>query len=134
VNEEEVRREHQAYQRIRAPRPTVSHLVIDAELIKLSKVPTLQEISPYREALVVGEYRVKHVVEGELKTQTVRVAHWALLDGAARTPASRKPGWSGRINLETFEANPQLKSLFLSDTLDELWGGPVLRFGYNGQI
>jgi hypothetical protein len=94
-------------------------LVIDAELIKLSKVPTLEEISPYREALVVGEYRVKQVVEGELKTQTVRVAHWALLDGAATTPASRKPGWSGRINLETFEANPQRKSLFSSDTLDD---------------
>ena len=78
--------------------PTVAHLVVDVELVKLSKVPTMQEISPYREALVVGEYRVKQVVEGELKTQTVRVAHWALLDGAVRTPATRKPGWSGRIN------------------------------------
>ena len=95
-----MKREHQAYQRIRALRPTVAHLVVDVELIKLSKVPTMQEISPYREALVVGEYRVKQVVEGELKTQTVRVAHWALLDGAVRTPATRKPGWSGRINLE----------------------------------
>jgi hypothetical protein len=62
---------------------------------------------------------VKQVVEGELKTQTVRVAHGALLDGAVRTPAARKPGWSGRISLETFEANPQLKSLFMSDTLDD---------------
>ena len=34
----------------------------------------------------MGEYRVKQVVEGELKTQTVRVAHWALLDGAATDP------------------------------------------------
>jgi hypothetical protein len=59
------------------------------------------------------------VVKGELKTPIVRVAHWALLDGAVRTPASRKPGWSGRISLETFEVNPQLKSLFLSDTLDD---------------
>ncbi len=100
LNEEQVKREHQAYQRIAAPRPTVARLVIDAELIKLSKVPTLAEIAPYREALVLGEYRVKQVVEGELKTQTVRVAHWALLDGAARTPASRQPGWSGRLNLE----------------------------------
>ena len=49
----------------------------------------------------------------------MRVAHWALLDGAARSPTSRKPGWSGRLVLETFEANPQLKSLFLSDTLDD---------------
>ncbi len=119
LSKEEITREHQAYQRIRAPRPTVVHLLADAELLKLSKVPTLKEISPYREALVVGEYRVKQMVEGDLKSQTVRVVHWALLDGAAMAPASRKPGWSGRINLETFEANPQLKSLFLSDTLDD---------------
>jgi hypothetical protein len=58
-------------------------------------------------------------VEGKLEAQTVRVAHWALLDGAARSPASRKPGWSGRLDLEGSEANPQLKSLFLSDTLQD---------------
>lgn len=119
LNADEVRREYQAYQRIRARRPAVAHLVVNAELIKLSKVPILKEILPYREALVVGEYRVKQVVEGKLEARTVRVAHWALLDGAARTPASRKPGWSGRLNLETFEANPQLKSLFMSDTLED---------------
>ena len=64
LNADEVKREHEAYQRIRARRPAVPHLVIDAELVKLSKVPTLKEIAPYREALVVGEYRVKQVVEG----------------------------------------------------------------------
>jgi len=119
LNPDEVRREYQAYQRIRTRRPAVAHLVVNAELIKLSKVPTLKEILPYREALVVGEYRVKQVVDGKLEAQTVRVAHWALLDGAARSPASRKPGWSGRLNLETLEANPQLKSLFVSDTLED---------------
>lgn len=49
--------------------------------------------------------------------ETVRVAHWALLDGVTRTPATRKPGWSGRLSLQVFEANPQLKSLSVSDTL-----------------
>jgi len=68
---------------------------------------------------VVAEYRVKKVVEGKLEPPTVRVAHWALLDGTARTPAGRKPGWSGRLSLEPFEANPQLKSLLVSDTLGD---------------
>ena len=116
---DEVRREYEVYQRIRARRPAAPRVVVNAELIKLSKVPILKEILPYREALLVGEYRVKQVVEGKLAARTVRVAHWALLDGAATTPTSRKAGWSGRLSLETFEANPQLKSLFMSDTLED---------------
>ncbi len=119
LSADEVRREYEAYQRIRARRAAVPQLAVDAELISLSKIPTLKEILPYREALMVGEYRVTKVVDGKLEAATVRVVHWALLDGAARTPTTRKPGWSGRLNLEAFEANPQLKSLFLSDTLKE---------------
>lgn len=116
---DEVKREYEACQRIRARRPAVPRIAIDAALLKLSKAPTLKEILPYREALLVGEYRVKRVVRGKLDAATVRVAHWALLDGTPRTPATRKPGWSGRLNLEAFEANPQLKSLFLSDALED---------------
>jgi hypothetical protein len=119
LNVEEAQRECRAYQQIRSKRPSVPRLVVDVELVKLSKVPTLKEILPYQEALFVSEYRVKKVIEGKLDAQTLRVAHWALLDGKTRTPAARKPGWSGRLYLESFEANPQLKSLFLSDTLDD---------------
>jgi hypothetical protein len=115
----EVQREYEAYRRIRSRRPAVPHWVVEAELVKLSKVPTLKEILPYREGLLVAEYRVKQPVEGKLEAKTVRVAHWALLDGAARTPTTRQPGWSGRLYLEAFEANPQLKSLYLSDTLGD---------------
>jgi hypothetical protein len=119
LNGDEAKREYEAYQRIRARRPAVPRIALDAELVKLSKVPTLKDILPYREALLVGEYRVKQAVKGKLEAKTVRVAHWALLDGATQTPATRKPGWVGRLNLETFETNPQLKSLFLSDTLED---------------
>jgi hypothetical protein len=119
LNGDEVKREYEAYQRIRTRRPTVPRIGVNAELIKLSKVPTLKEILPYREALLVAEYRVQKVVNGKLEAKSVRVAHWALLDGAARTPTTRKPGWSGRLDLEAFDANPQLKSLFVSDTLED---------------
>jgi hypothetical protein len=119
LNSDEVKREHESCQRIRARRPAVPEIAIDADLVKLSKSPTLKEILPYREALLVGEYRVKQVVKGKVDAKIIRVAHWALLDGAARAPTTRKPGWSGRLNLEAFDANPQLKSLFLSDTLED---------------
>jgi hypothetical protein len=88
-------------------------------LVQWSKIPTLQEVLPYREALVVGEYRVKQVVEGRHESPALRVVRWALLDGVSRVPPSCKPGWSGRLRLEPFDANPQLKSLFMSDTLQD---------------
>jgi hypothetical protein len=116
---DEVKRDYEAYGRIRAARPKVDQTEVEATLTSLSKVPTLREILPYREALVVAEYRVKQVVRGKLDAQTVRVAQWALLDGTPASPPSRHPGWTGRLTLERFDQNPQLKSLFLSDTLQD---------------
>jgi len=43
LNADQVMREYQAYQRIRSRRPTVAALAVNAELVKLSKVPTLKE-------------------------------------------------------------------------------------------
>jgi hypothetical protein len=97
----------------------VERTEVEAALVSVSKVPTLQEILPYREALVVAEYRVKQVVHGKLDAQTVRVAQWALLDGTPASLTSRHPGWTGRLTLERFDQNPQLKSLFMSETLKD---------------
>jgi hypothetical protein len=122
LNAGEAAREFQAYQQIRARRSVVPRVVVEAELLSASTVPTLKQIAPYREGLMVCEYRVDKVVEGKLEARKIRVAHWALLDGTPRGAASRQAGWSGRLDLERFEANPQLKSLFLSDTLPDDFG------------
>ena len=50
-------------------------------------MPTLKEIVPYREALVIYEYEVLEVLGGELGDETVRVAH-------APEPADEQ--WSAR--------------------------------------
>jgi hypothetical protein len=34
-------------------------------------------------------------------------------------PASRKPGWKGRLKVNRSNQSPQLKSLFMSDTLED---------------
>jgi hypothetical protein len=92
-----------------AGRPEVPRIRIRGRLAARSRTPTLQEISPYREALAVYEYRA----EG----RTFRVAHWVILDGELQPPAGWSEGQERDLLLEPFERNPQLESVFLSDTL-----------------
>jgi hypothetical protein len=74
-------------------------------------VPTLEQITPYRSALVVEEYEP---VRGGAR---LRVARWAILDGE-RLPAVARPiGSTARLRLEPYAAQPQLESVVLSDTL-----------------
>ena len=89
--------------------------------------PTLQQISPYREALALFEYRVVEA-PGETVGETLRVAHWVLLDGKA-APAGRAPlDRTYRLVLEPLAANPQVESLYLSDDLGSKTGGGELFF------
>ncbi|HYN19462.1 MAG TPA: LamG-like jellyroll fold domain-containing protein [Thermoanaerobaculia bacterium] len=82
---------------------------IRARLVARSRIPILQEISPYREALAVYEYQAGG--------KTIRVAHWVILDGERQPAAGWPEGEVRGLLLEPFAANPQLESVFLSDTL-----------------
>lgn len=92
-----------------ARRPEVPRILVRGRLEARSRTPTLKEISPYREALAVYEYRV----EG----RTLRVAHWVILDGELQPPSGWSEGEERELLLEPFERNLQLESVFLSDTL-----------------
>jgi hypothetical protein len=91
--------------------------VVEARLRQRSKTPTLAEISPYRQALVVFEYAVEKSAEGELPPGRIRVAHWAILDGKTLPITRAAEGQLLQLTLEPFDANPQLESLYLADTL-----------------
>lgn len=106
-----------------AAAPSVASAEVDAVLVARSRVPTLNEISPYRRALVVERWRVERVVAGQLAPGEIRVARWALLDGRATAAATLSPGARARLELEPFDAQPQLESLFLSD--DDPAAGPL---------
>ena len=94
-------------------------LVVEATLLARSEAPSLQEITPYREALAVSEYRIERVVEGVYSGERVRVAHWSILDGRIRgTNRRSKIGDSRRLTLEPFADNRQLESLYVADTLE----------------
>jgi hypothetical protein len=110
----------------RARRTPVPQSRVMATLRRCSRIPTLDQIAPYRQALAVCEYRVDRVVAGTIpgaagaSPSTIRVARWVILDGATLAPAK---GASVPLTLEPFRDNPQLESLFLSNDLGGDLGG-----------
>jgi hypothetical protein len=116
LEDEEVAENARRHRAMREARPSVPRLVVDARLEQLSRVPTLAEISPYREALSVDRYRVLDVVEGTYEGSTLRAARWALQDGE-HIEVSGGEAPRLRLVLEAFLLNPQLESVYTSDTL-----------------
>jgi len=106
-----------AYLQLIAEREPVERVEVRGKLVGRSHVPTLKEIVPYREALVMYEYEVLEVLSGELGDQTIRVAHWGLLAGRSQSTMEHEVGEEDRLMLEPFEENPQVANSYLSDTL-----------------
>lgn len=114
-----------SYRRIREERPAVPRLELRARLRARSALPTLDQISPYRQALAVYEYDVEAVLAGDYEPAVARVAHWVILDGETLPVARSAEGAAVHLVLEPFAANPQLESHYLSATLEEA-GLPLL--------
>ena len=114
-----------AYLGLIAEREPVERIELRGKLVGRSHVPTLKEIVPYREALVIYEYEVLEVLGGELGDETVRVAHWAILGGRLQSIVERKAGDKDRLALEPFDHNPQVQNTYLSDTLELRLDVPV---------
>lgn len=118
-----------------AAAPPVPFAEVEARLVARSRLPTLEEISPYRQALVVEEWEVLRPLGGVAVAGRIRVARWALLDGAPTPESAEPPGSVRRLRLEPHAAQPQLESVVLSDTLPPPPAGdPPLGFdvGWSG--
>ena len=118
VTPEEAGRNAVAYAERRHERVPVESARVLARRRALSSAPTPEEIIPYLDGLVVHEYDVLDVREGELGEEVIRVAHYAVQAGAAQdVTASQKAGML-ELRVEPFEQNPQVESTFLVDELD----------------
>ncbi len=80
-----------------------------------SRVPSLREISPYRDALVVCEWQI--VEAGAASGRRLRVAHWGLRGGERQAITSTPPGVTARLRLEPLVGTVQLDGYALSDSL-----------------
>ncbi len=87
------------------------------ELVAKSKLPTLEDISPYREALVFYEYKLKKRLDGEFKGKKLRVAHWAIYDNQPQSIGQDKIGTSRTLELYPYQQFKELESIWTSDTL-----------------
>jgi hypothetical protein len=118
VTPEEARRNAVAYaERIEERTPVESARIL-ARRRALSRAPTPEEITPYLEGLVVHEYDVLEVREGEVGDEVIRVAHYAVQAGAAQDVTTSQNGEVVELRVEPFDENPQVESVFLADDLD----------------
>ena len=104
-----------------AKRPRIDRKIVKAEMLQKADSPPPEAITPYRRALVINRYRIKEANDSTFVNQTVQVAEWALLD--AKVPASyehAKPGKILELNLEPYEAHPQLESERLASDMPSL--------------
>ena len=88
-----------------------------ATLKAKSDVPTVAQIAPYVEALIVYEWEVTQVEKGRFDGKRLRVAHWVVFDRVVQSPAAWKVGENRRLLLRAFEAEESLKKICLRDTL-----------------
>lgn len=96
-------------------RPEVPAVQVRARLVEASRVPSLEEISPYRSLLVRHEF--ERVGEGGVP-ERFRVLFWAWMDGQSQTNANPKPGETVSLRLEPFSAHPHLQDLSVADSLN----------------
>ncbi len=122
--EEALESYHRAEQRL-VERPPVPRLSLHATLLQRSRTPSLEEIAPYRQALAVFEYRVDEVLAGDYAEPLIRVVHRVLADGEALPVSRRVEGRPYRLVIENFFDQPQLESLYLSNTLSRSAGAPL---------
>ena len=118
IGPEEAEQNHAAYRAEVESRNRPKPLAVKARLTKVSRTPTLEEINPYREALVVYEYEAVQPLNGAAAPTKIRAAHWAVLDGKKLDAAQWKTGTTREFRIEPFEANPQLEAYYISDTLE----------------
>ncbi len=92
-------------------------IAVLARLRACSRTPTLAEISPYRQALIVCAWTPQGEAPASLAKE-LRVAHWAILDRELQAIATLSPGAVERLRLEPFADHPELEPHVLADTLD----------------
>jgi hypothetical protein len=121
LSAEEVRESFLRLRELLSRRTEPSRLRVGGRLTAVSTPPTLRQISPYREGLMVHELAVERVLQGSYDGERLRVVRWAIQDGQPLAAARARPGQRVIFTVEPFAANPQLEPLFLADTLEEDW-------------
>ena len=79
-----------------------------ATIKAVSKVPTAQQIAPYKRSIAFILYDVLEVLEGEYAEKEMIVAHWGMQDRKFTPVAGWKPGLKQELRVDLFNAHPKL--------------------------
>jgi hypothetical protein len=104
--------------------PVVQHVVVEVQLARPGPIPSPESILPYRHALVVSDYDVVSVHEGDYRAQQIRIAQWAIRDGRVLGAARKTAGSRYRLTVEPYDAHPELEGERLI-TISDAAGRPV---------
>ena len=107
------------YAQTLAARPVAKQIQLRAKLAAKSRIPAPADIAPYRDTLVVNEYEVVRVTQGQYAAPKLRVLQWGLLDTKNTWLAGAEVGQEFDLVLETFADHPQLENDMRIDTLPE---------------
>jgi len=91
------------------PPPLLSEQVeVVATIEAVSRVPTVQQIAPYREAVTFILYSVDRVVSGKYEPSRMVVVHWGMRDGKHTPAASWRVGRRQQLTADLFDSHPEL--------------------------
>ncbi len=99
------------------PLAAAGPFTVRATLAACSRPPSLREISPYRDALIVCEWTVIETLSGVAPGNRIRAAHWALRGGASQPITSAAPGSTRDLRFEPDRDRSLFEGYPVFDTL-----------------
>ena len=94
-------------------------LTVLATIDAPSKVPTAQQIAPYKDAITYIVYKVEKVLDGKYDGKSIVVVHWGMKNTKHTAAASWKPGLKQRLVLDLFDAHKELHEVTAAQDADE---------------
>jgi hypothetical protein len=84
-------------------------LVVNVRLTRPGPIPTPQAILPYRNALVVNEYRILDVTTGTYAEREIPIAQWVIRNGRALAQARKIAGAAFTLTVERYDTHAELE-------------------------
>ena len=91
---------------------------VKARLVEASRVPSLHEILPYKNALVKHRWEIIGIEQGgDFPHKEIVCAQWGWLGGEVMTAQGYKAGDEAVLTLHRLDDHPEVKSLVVKDDL-----------------
>ena len=104
-----------------ATRPKIDRKIVKAEMLQKGRLAPAGGHYSVSQSAGHQSLQIKEAKDSKLVNQTVQVAEWALLDSKIpSTYAQVKPGQILELDLEPYEAHPQLESERLASDVPSL--------------